>query len=109
MRENTLSPFKIQKLKTILRKMQLEDIQKGMRTFEINGMQKGVTFHSCFIAMMYGEKYEYNNDTEAHSKLSFRTGLTQGELAFLSTTHYEHPQELHDLCVLILPEIEHVG
>jgi hypothetical protein len=88
----------VRTINPILAKLTKEQIEKGMRTFEINGMAEGVFFDSCFVAMLYGEPSEllrqWRNHHWAGSPSHIATErlpLTRDEVGELSIAHFEHP------------------
>lgn len=103
---DTMSEDKIDELVSQLNRIQLRD---GMRTFAINGDQRGVVFDSCFVAMLYGEKDELSIDTNGsyvYSTVAGATGLDENTLEILSTLHFVRPTALRVACEARLAELD---
>jgi len=90
--------YEIDEVTQILDKLPTDLIQKGYRTFDINGEATHVSYKSCFIAMMYGDAGALDTASKEQEisacRIAADTFPTVSFLEFctLSTVHYYYPE-----------------
>lgn len=101
----------VDRLYPVLAKLNHDQLQDAARTFEINGVEGGVSFLSCFVACLYGEPGALMHRSHDEFVMGYPEivrervpQLASDEIRELSSTHFTRPHVIFAIVSDLLDE-----